>query len=68
MNALFSSTMNIHEYTKCTRVPLVEKDHIYTAGCSMGPFSNANTPLYKDHLSTETTNTWSLEWSIYVRM
>ena len=29
-------------------------------------FSYAKTPLYKDHLPTETTVTWSLKWPLQV--
>ena len=38
------------------------KRHVYIVGCSMGHLSDTNAPLYKDHLSTKTTITWSLEW------
>ena len=31
-----------------------------TVGCSMGHLSDTNAPLYKVHLSTKTTITWSL--------
>ena len=31
----------------------------------MGHLSGTKAPLYKDHLSTKTTITWSFEWSLY---
>jgi hypothetical protein len=46
--------------TTCTMTPVLKT----TVGWFIVHFSCTKTPPYKDHLSTETTITWSLEWSL----
>ena len=59
----------IHVHTRTGKPvvqrPIVQKNRlsiVTTVGWLVSHLSGTNAPLYKDHLSTKTTITWSLEW------
>ena len=59
-------TQKYTQNTHCTVKPVLKTICLVDTmvNCLIVHFSYTKAPPYKDHLSTETTITWSLEWSL----